>query len=45
MISALRRWFGLKCWLGECGGKIGHFDPDRPGKICWRCSQCGKTIE
>lgn len=42
MMSLIRRWFGLRCWLHLCGGKIG-FTCD--GGICWRCQHCLREIE
>lgn len=42
MISAIRRWFGLRCWLQMCGGKIGFI---ADGGICWRCSTCNREQE
>lgn len=42
MIRLLRRWFGLRCWLGACGGQIGMVND---GSICWRCKTCGREQE
>jgi hypothetical protein len=42
MIALLRRWFGLRCWLGECGGRIGYCVDE---SVCWRCSTCGREVE
>lgn len=42
MIRALRRWFGLKCWLHLCGAKVGH---TCDGGVCWCCATCGREIE
>ena len=42
MIRFIRRWFGLRCFLSLCGGKIGYC---ADGGICWRCSVCGAEVE
>lgn len=42
MLALLRRWFGLRCRLRQCGGRV---DRTASGDVCWRCSDCGKEIE
>ena len=34
-----RNWWGLKCWLRWCGGRVDYDDRS----VHWMCEDCGKV--
>ena len=40
--SDLKCWFGLRCWLRWCSGRICDRYLNGRLQVCWECRQCGK---
>jgi hypothetical protein len=40
-MKLLRRWFGLRCWLGRCPFLLDAPGPGNTG-ITGRCTDCGQ---
>lgn len=41
-MKPLKQWFGLRCLLGHCGGRL--VDLPRANDLCWQCSGCTKRV-